>query len=326
MSRQRSRGWIFTIWTDKLGEDGVAKLRAAAEADGTLQYAVMGHEIAPTTGREHLQGFVYWTNAVTRLGAQRRLGLASGAFSAEAQRGTHEQAADYCKKDENLAFVVGEIPDPADRPSSAWDYILGMLEAGASDFDIMRAYPAQYGRCRAGIAAMRMELLAEKLNTWRDVRVSYVHGPTGVGKTRGIVENAGESPADVYRVTDYKHPFDNYRGQSVLLLEEFRSSLPIEQMLVYLDGYYCELPCRYANKVAGWDEVYIVTNIPLDEQYLRVQDRHPETWDALLRRVDAQVHMGDHRVILPSEGGSYGRALSTEEEACQQDTENDFHA
>jgi len=323
---KRSRGWIFTIWTDKLGEGGVEALQKSCMADEKLQYAVMGHEIAPTTGREHLQGFVYWTNAVTRLGAQRRLGLSPGAYSAEAQRGTHEQASAYCKKDENLAFVVGEIPDPADRASSAWDYILGMLEAGATDFEIMRAYPAQYGRCRAGIAGMRMELLAEKLNTWRDVRVSYIHGPTGVGKTRGIVENAGESPADVYRVTDYKHPFDNYRGQSVLLLEEFRSSLPIEQMLVYLDGYYCELPCRYANKVAGWDEVYIVTNIPLDEQYLRVQQNHPETWDALLRRIDAQVHMGDHRVTLADESASYGQmgAVTTENETSEDHAEHYF--
>ena len=90
----------------------------------------------------------------------------------------------------------------------------------------------------------------------------------------------------MFRVTDYRHPFDNYRGQKVILFEEFRSSLRVEQMLNYLDGYHCELPCRYANKVALWDSVFIATNIPLEEQYHSVQQNHPETWEALLRRID----------------------------------------
>ena len=101
-----------------------------------------------------------------------------------------------------------------------------------------------------------------------------------------------DHPSDVFRVTDYAHPFDNYRGQRILLLEEFRSSLPIEQMLIYLDGYYCELPCRYSNKVSGWDEIFIATNVPFYEQYRNVQENHPETWTALARRIDAQVHKG----------------------------------
>ena len=96
-------------------------------------------------------------NAVTPKGAQRRLGLSHGQYFGAMQRGTHAQASDYAKKENNLAFVHGEIPDPEDRPESAWDYILIMLENGASDSEIMRAYPAHFGRCRSGKAAMRME-------------------------------------------------------------------------------------------------------------------------------------------------------------------------
>lgn len=290
---KRSRGYVYTIWPHKFEnpDDVVPYLLDHVQKDDKIEYAVFGHENCPDTGKHHLQGYVYWTNAVTPKGAQTRLGLSHGQYYGAMQRGTHAQASDYAKKDANLAFVHGVIPDPEDRPESAWDYILIMLENGASDSEIMRAYPAHFGRCRSGIAAMRMELLAEKVNRWRDVNVQYIWGDTGAGKTRGVLESV-DDPTDVYRVTDYKHPFDGYRGQSILLLEEFRSSLPIEQMLVYLDGYYCELPCRYSNKVSGWDTVYIVTNIPLSEQYLNVQDKHTETFKAFLRRIDAQVHMG----------------------------------
>ena len=56
-------------------------------------------------------------------------------------------------------------------------------------------------------------------------------------------------------------------------------------MLNYLDGYPVELPCRYANKVACYTKVYLVSNIPLDEQYPNVQQNEPESWKAFNRRI-----------------------------------------
>ena len=91
---------------------------------------------------------------------------------------------------------------------------------------------------------------------------------------------------NVYRVTDYLHPFDNYKGQKVLLLEEFRGSLKINDMLNYLDGYPLELPCRYNNKSACYTDVFICTNIDLLEQYTNIQKEQKETWNAFLRRLD----------------------------------------
>ncbi len=290
----------MTIWPHKLEERMdlskiLPHLKAHCEADRKLEYFVAGYETVNKKGEDttpHYQSFAYWENALTMRGVMVRLGLLPGEAHVEAMRGTAAQASDYASKD-TVSLVHGVVPDPEDRPESAWDYILKMVENGDSDAEIMRAYPAQFGRCSAGIAKMRMELLAEQINTWRPVEVQYVWGPTGSGKTRTVLEGV-EHPSDVFRVTDFKHPFDNYRGQKVLMLEEFRSSLSIEDMLIWLDGYYCELPCRYSNKVSGWDTVFIVTNIPLEQQYPRIQRKHPETWAAFLRRLSAQVHMG-HR-------------------------------
>lgn len=280
---KRSRGWVFTGWTEK-DEEMVSKLHKALSNDSKCKYAVFGHEVGEG-GRPHLQGYIYFENAITGLGLHRRLGLQHGHYWADQQRGTHAQASDYAKKDDMIALQIGEIPDPEDRPESAWDYILLMIENGASDLEIMRKYPAHFARCRSGIHAIRTELAFEKVNTFREVKVTYLWGGTGTGKTRGVLEGVTAHPSEVYRVTDYKHPFDNYRGQRIILFEEFRSSLKCEQMLNYLDGYYCELPCRYANKVAQWEEVFICTNIPLNEQYVNVQNNQPETWNALKRRI-----------------------------------------
>jgi hypothetical protein len=121
-------------------------------------------------------------------------------------------------------------------------------------------------------------------------------GDTGAGKTRSVMELYGYT--NVYRVTDYDHPFDSYKGEDVIIFEEFRGSLKVADMLNYLDGYPVELPCRYANKVACYTKVYITTNIPLEEQYRNVQSESPGTWKAFLRRVPTVVHMTNDFMLL----------------------------
>lgn len=111
-----------------------------------------------------------------------------------------------------------------------------------------------------------------------------IFGPTGTGKTRSVKEGCGYS--NCYAVSDYHHPFDGYRGQKVMLFDEFHSSLPLNSMLQYLDGYPLELPCRYANKQACYTEAYIISNLPLEKQYVSEQHEKPEAWDALLRRIN----------------------------------------
>lgn len=64
----------------------------------------------------------------------------------------------------------------------------------------------------------------------------YISGATGTGKTRGVLEKNGYS--NVYRVTDYLHPFDSYNGQPVIAFDEFRSSLRIKEMLLFCDISY----------------------------------------------------------------------------------------
>ena len=121
---------------------------------------------------------------------------------------------------------------------------------------------------------------AQFKDSWRDLEVTYIFGKTGGGKTRSVMDKYGY--ANCYRVTDYKHPFDTYDGQDVIIFEEFRSGLKHGDMLNYLDGYPLLLPCRYFNRQACFTKVFIITNIPPEKQYMNI-DR--ETRDAFFRRI-----------------------------------------
>lgn len=82
-----------------------------------------------------------------------------------------------------------------------------------------------------------------------------------------------------------------------MIFDEFRSDLRIGDMLQYLDGYPIELPARYANKQACYTTVYIISNLPLENQYVTTQIESPETWQAFLRRIN--------RVRIFENDGSY---------------------
>jgi len=280
----RSRGWLLTVWD--CSEERIEATKNLLAKDPKVRFCLMGQEVSPTTGKDHLQGWIYFENAVTRGGLNRRLGFESGVCHSEAQRGTVEQCIAYCSKEGSIVIEYGEVPTIDNLKESAWDYILEMIDMGHSNLEIMRRYPAEFARCRGAIDSMKMESTLAQLNEWREVKVNYIWGKTGSGKTRGVLDSV-EDRTDVYRITDYKHPFDSYRGQSIIMFEEFRSSISLEKMLIYLDGYVCELPSRYNNKASAYDTVYIVTNIPLQDQYCNVQNNHPESYAALLRRIDS---------------------------------------
>lgn len=140
------------------------------------------------------------------------------------------------------------------------------------------------------IDKVRTTVLAERFKeTVRlDLEVIYISGETGTGKTRGVLEKNGYS--NVYRVTDYLHPFDSYNGQPVIAFDEFRSSLKIKEMLLYCDIYPIELPSRYANKFACYNKIYIISNWILEKQYPEIQKEDKESWKAFLRRIHRVIH------------------------------------
>lgn len=152
------------------------------------------------------------------------------------------------------------------------------------------------------IDKVRTTILTERYkDTVRlELEVVYISGYTGTGKTRGVLEKHGYS--NVYRVTDYLHPFDNYNCQPVIAFDEFRSSLKLKEMLLYCDIYPIQLPSRYANKFACYNSVYIISNWSLERQYPDAQREDRESWEAFLRRIHKVITYDDKgkKTIYPS--------------------------
>lgn len=129
-----------------------------------------------------------------------------------------------------------------------------MIKDGYSNVEILEVNPDNILNLQH-IDKARLEILYNRYKSERRLNLSvvYVSGQTGFHKSRDILDSHGDS--SVYRVTDYKHPFDSYSGEDVLVFEEFRSDLPIGSMLNYLDVYPIQLPARYNNRQACYNFV-----------------------------------------------------------------------
>lgn len=174
----------------------------------------------------------------------------------------------------------GEIPVERKGRKNNMDDVYSMIKDGYSNYQILEEMP-EIMLAMDKVEMARQTIIQEQYkSSWRDLKVTYIYGESGTGKTRSVMDAFGYP--NVYRVTDYYHPFDNYKGQDVVIFEEFRSSLRLSDMLNYLDGYPLELPCRYYNKFACYTNVYIISNIPLPEQYKG--DRYVDT-QAFFRRI-----------------------------------------
>lgn len=184
----------------------------------------------------------------------------------------------------------GHCPDEHQGKSAAANLIVDMVRDGASNREIVEVVASAYKDLDKIDRTRSMFRDAQFANSWRELEVTYIFGQTGCGKTRSVIDKYGYG--NCYRVTDYKHPFDTYDGQDVLIFEEFRGGLKHGDMLNYLDGYPLLLPCRYFNRQACFTKVFIITNIPPDDQYRNIDD---ESRKAFFRRIHKVVYFEKNR-------------------------------
>ena len=256
----------------------------------TLDYLAMADE----------QGSCYHTHVFLCFSSRVRFSTIKRAFPEahiEIAKGTVTQNIEYIKKEgrwkdskKSETSIKGTFEEFGHRPPdsrgklSDMSDLYHMVNDGLTNTEILATnqdYILQIDK----IDKLRTMLLTEKYKgiIRKDLRVIYVSGSTGTGKTSGVLAEHGAE--NVYRVTDYLHPFDGYMCQPVICFDEFRSSLYLKDMLNYCDIYPLELPARFSNKYACYDTVYIISNWSLEKQYAEVQKDDTESWEAFLRRI-----------------------------------------
>ena len=213
----------------------------------------------------------------------------------EATKGSKKQAEDYInkrppfdEKGEEVLFICyhGDIRGKQGRRSDL-DVFYERLRAGETPRDILSDSPKAY--CHVGVLKNMFFNLRDSVTPIvRDMRVIWHIGSSGSGKSYERVLMAKElgSDDDIYYLTSFNSgAFDNYNGQSVLWIEDFRGEFKLQELLRILDKYKAEIPARYCNVKALWNEVHITSVLTPRECYKQATIDDYDRIEQLLRRV-----------------------------------------
>ncbi|MCL2255273.1 MAG: replication protein [Firmicutes bacterium] len=291
----RSRSWLVTQSAEKISQADLIEALSPYTWIGQL-------EKGEKSDYEHYQIYIENIEPIRFSTLKKKIPFAH----IEERRGTRRQAYDYVTKTETrIGEPIGNgeinLEEEQGKRNDLRNIIM-LLEEGASMAEIQNAYPSQFllysNRIKAYVSArdeQRQEIFRK---TFRQLTTTYIWSKTGVGKTRHVMEKYGYE--NVYVVTNYdRSMWDTYKGQKIVLFDEFRSHLKISDILKQLDGYPLDLPARYNNKTACYDTVYIASNIPLNSQYPLIQQEEPETFEAFKRRIHFLWEFGKTENPIP---------------------------
>lgn len=221
----------------------------------------------------------------------------------EPTRGNKEQAEAYILKktpfEEKLHTVVvpavfyGEIK-AKQGTNKLFDSIQEMIDEGATPALIMD---------ELGIASRRYETYIKKAffrksekeaPLIRNLKAYWHMGESGSGKSHFYIDLCAIHGRDnIYRLSDYENGgLDDYCGQKILFMDEFKGNMRYQTLLNYLDIYTSQIHCRYTNSLTLWDEVHITSVFSPEEAWeimVNHSERERDSFIQLVRRLSEVV-------------------------------------
>lgn len=281
--------WCFTLHT--YTEAKLSLLQA--KADSNFSHLVYQEEKAPSTGKNHIQGFVGCKVKQRLAPLKALLGFADAHL--EKAKGSVKDNFNYCTKPESATgrykFVFGDASDGGSGKRTDLDRVAAAIQSGASASRIGDEFPVSFIKYHKGIEALVQSRASSQAPSARKVRCIVLWGDTGVGKSfwaRQFAEDRGQAmytkPQPGSRSERW---FDGYDGESILVLDEFTDQqYAIDHLCQVLDPYKLHVPRKGGFLLAKWDTVIITSNYDPAQWYTDSSGKKDIQWEALQRRLD----------------------------------------
>lgn len=232
---------------------------------------IIGQPEIGESGYRHWQLMVTFSSKKTI--NQVKLAFGIQGMHVEATRSSAAQA--YVRKEETRDGEPFEFgAPPINRNSSTdWDRVKQLAKSGEIDLVPSDIF-IRYYRTLVTIAADNDKPVGLE-------KVTYVYyGSTGTGKSRRAFSEATE---EVY-VKDPRSKFwCGYRGESNIIIDEFRGGIDISHMLRWLDRYPVRVELKGSSAPLKATKIWITSNLHPLNWY---PDLDNETKQALLRRLE----------------------------------------
>ena len=279
---QRCRCWMSVIYNPEMTDKEFLSYLQDLYNEDYLKYAMFQREAGEENGTIHFQLFLDFKNARTFKWVKDKFKEAH----LEPMRGTKAQCRDYCSKPDTRVsgpYEVGEFIEERSRTDLL--KICEMLKAGISLDEIQAIYPTQCLMYSRQLKDFAQNIINKDCkNRLRDIKVTYIYGPAGTGKTSYMYQQLGFE--NTFCVDMYDNSmFTHYNNEKNIVFDEFTGKIDITYMNKLLDRYPVQLRGLNTVKYANFDEIYIISNLPLSAQYTKIQEEQPVIYKAFLRRI-----------------------------------------
>ncbi len=219
----------------------------------------------------------------------------------EPTKGSKEQAEDYIskkgkwqEKGEKILYTNrhGEIKGAQGKRRDL-EVISELIDKGFTPKQIMDLN-ISYRLNEDVIKGAYFAKLEKEIPFYRKVKVFYHVGEAGSGKSYSafrLKEELGEDK--VFFVSQYNTGYlDDYMGEKILFLDEFKGSIRFGELLTMLDSYKIYVHARYHNILSCWNEVHITSVFPPERLYSNMveSNKDVDTLSQFIRRLNYVVY------------------------------------
>lgn len=257
----RLREWMFTVFQPNVV---AAPLALLASLSPQVAYVAFQREVAPGTGRHHLQGYLAMEKPVALTAVKKLLGDPTAHL--EPTKGTPEEASAYCTKvdtrdpaPDSGPFVFGVLPKGQGKRSDLLA-VQALLDDGASDLVISEKHFGSFVRYNRGFALYRS--LRATQRSWQTQAIVY-WGPPGSGKTRAAA--SFDSPEHTFWLPRPSGSgtawWDGYSGQRTVILDEFYGWLRRDLLQRLIDRTPIRVECKGGSLVFAARTIIFTSNV-----------------------------------------------------------------
>lgn len=286
----KERNYCITISAEKIDWNTLKDVWN----DDTLRYMLIGYEVSKT-GYEHYQIYVQLWKQHRRKGLKKIFSCDS--LHAESQKGTNEQARNYCWKGQ-FEKKGTEYPQPSaiimefgtfckgQGSRTEIDQIKQDIDDGMDHFEIVQDMKkfSSYARYHSWFYKYKQMVDDRKYNMIRDpVKTNVIYGDCATGKTTAVLKKEGVENCYILKNPngDNKN-WNGYENQTVLVIDDFYGWMPVNEMLRIMDNKPYRVRKLGSYTWARWSKIYITSNTGPREWYKSIPQ---EVENALMSRL-----------------------------------------
>lgn len=216
----RKRAYTFTDY--ELDEDFLQSL--------PYEYLCYGREVCPSSGKKHLQGYIYFKNAKSFKAVQKLL----SPRHIEYAQGNTEQNVTYCSKEKDF-LEFGTRPEQGKRTDIS--ETMELIKSGEANMRSIVETATSFQAVR--MAEIRLKYF-EPSRDWK-TEVYWFWGKSGTGKTKKAVEMC----EDPYICMEDNKWWEGYDAHEDVIIDDYRRDFcKFKVLLQLLDRYPMRVECK----------------------------------------------------------------------------------